>query len=53
MTIVNDTIKKTMNTHYLSMEIEEVVKGISFMAGCKSYMSLNYIGEQFIDWTRG
>jgi len=52
MKIINGSIQWNMDSTYLNMEIEEVVKSISFMAGCKSYMCLNYVRDEFINWKR-
>ena len=53
MDIVNKTVQTQMDSKYLVLEIEEVVKAISFMNGRKSYYCLNYIGEHFKNWVKG
>ena len=42
-----------MKTPYLTMEIEELCKAISFMDGKKSYFALNYVRDAFTSYKRG
>ena len=53
MSIVNTAVQTQMNSRYLTLEIEEVVKAISFINGRKSYYCLNYITDHFRNWVRG
>jgi len=53
MSIVNTAVQTQMNSRYLTLEIEEVVKAISLINGRKSYYCLNYITDHFRNWVRG
>jgi len=49
---INNLVNTQMNSKYLSLEIEEVIRKCFFMDGRKSYCALYQEKEDFKTWTR-
>lgn len=53
MKAINGEVQTALQSPYLSLEVEEVIRRVSFMDGRKTYVCLLEKGKEWRQWTRG